>query len=294
VLLHLDKLLHRLAGGHIELAISTAPDLGFVKADSGQIEQMIINLAINAHDTMPNGGKLKIETANITLDDAYARQHPEMTSGKYIMLVVRDTGAGMTEEMKKHLFEPFFSAKDTGKGTGLGLAAAYGIVQQNHGHIVVDSAPGQGTAFRIYFPRLADAGMAPEYDQGHIPSPRTETVLLVEDESAVREVAARLLHERGYHVIVAANGDEALQLARAHAKDKIHILIIDVVMPRLSGKIVADQIKALQPDMKVLFISGYADDAGMQPGKGDASLAFLQKPFSPALLAHKIREMLDT
>ncbi|MCI0695683.1 PAS domain S-box protein [candidate division KSB1 bacterium] len=293
VLLNLDKLLHRLAGDNVDLAISTAPDLGFIKVDSGQIEQMIINLASNARDAMPNGGKLKIETANVTLDEAHARQHPEITSGEYVMLTVRDAGAGMAEEIKKHLFEPFFSAKDTGKGTGLGLATAYGIVQQNHGHIAVDSAPGQGTAFRIYFPRLADTGMAPKYDQSHVPSPGTETVLLVEDEPSVREVAARLLRERGYHVLVAANGDEALQLAKAHAKDKIHILIIDVVMPRLSGKMVADQIKALQPDMKVLFISGYADDTIMQPREGDASLAFLQKPFSPALLAHKIREMLD-
>lgn len=293
VLLNLDKPLHRLAGENVELAISTAPDLGFVKADSGQIEQMVINLASNARDAMPNGGRLTIETTNVTLDDAHARQHPEIASGEYVMLMVRDTSAGMTEEMKKHLFEPFFSTKDTGKGTGLGLATAYGIVQQNHGHIVVDSAPGQGAAFRIYFPRLADIGIAPEYDQGHVPSSGTETVLLVEDEPTVREVAMHLLRERGYHVLVAANGDEALQLARTHAKDKIHILIIDVVMPRLSGKMVADQIKALQPDMKVLFISGYADDTITQPGKGGASLAFLQKPFSPALLAHKIREMLD-
>ncbi|MGH7455681.1 MAG: response regulator, partial [bacterium] len=159
--------------------------------------------------------------------------------------------------------------------------------------IIVDSAPGEGTAFRIYFPRLAGIGMAPEYAP-NVFSAGMETVLLVEDEPAIREVASRLLRERGYHVIVAANGDEALQLAKAHAKDKIHILIIDVVMPRLSGKMVADQLKALQPDMKVLFISGYADDTIIQPGrKGDASLAFLQKPFSPALLAHKIREMLD-
>jgi PAS domain S-box-containing protein len=293
VLLHLDKLLHRLIGENIDLTIATAPELGFVKADSGQIEQMIINLASHARDAMPNGGKLKIETANITLEDAYARQHPEALSGECVLLMVRDTGAGMTEEIKKHLFEPFFSNQDTGKGTGLGLATAYSIVQQNHGYIVVDSAPGQGTAFRIYFPRLAGTEMAPEHDQSHIASPVTETVLLVEDEPAIREVAARLLRERGYHVLVAANGDEALQLARSHSKDKIHLLITDVVMPRLSGKMVADQLKALQPDMKVLFISGYADDTVIQPGKGDTSPAFLQKPFSPALLAHKIREMMD-
>ncbi len=293
VLLNLDKLLHRLAGEGVELAISTAPDLGFVKVDSGQIEQMIINLAINARDTMPHGGKLTIETANVTLDEAHARQHPEVAPGEYVMLLVRDTGAGMTEEVKKHLFEPFFSAEDTGKGTGLGLATAYGVVKQNHGHILVDSAPGQGTAFRIYLPRLADAGIVPEYDQSHVPSPGTETVLLVEDEPGVREVAARLLRERGYHVLVAANGDEAVQMAKAHAKDKIHLLITDVVMPRLSGKMVADQLKALQPDMKVLFISGYADNTIIRPGNEDTSLAFLQKPFSPALLAHKIREMLD-
>jgi CheY-like chemotaxis protein len=238
---------------------------------------------------MPNGGKLTLETANVALDEAHVRQYPEIAAGEYVMLAVRDTGTGMTEEMKKHLFEPFFSAKET----GLGLATAYGIVQQNHGHIVVDTAPGQGTTFRIYFPRLADAGMAPEHDENYAPSLGKETVLLVEDEPAVREVASHLLREHGYHVLVAANGDEALQLAKAHAKEKIHILIIDVVMPRFSGKMITDQIKALQPDMKVLFISGYADDTIMQPSKGDAGLAFLQKPFSPALLAHKIREMLD-
>jgi PAS domain S-box-containing protein len=294
LLLNLDKLLRRLIGEHVELAISPAPELGFVKADPGQIEQVIVNLAINARDAMPHGGKLAFETANVILDEAHARQHPEAAPGEYVVLIVRDTGAGMTAEVKKHLFEPFFTTKDPGRGTGLGLATAYGILQQNHGHIEVDSASGHGTTFRIYLPRLAEtAGIAPEPDRSQVPPPGTETVLLVEDEPAVREVAARLLRERGYHVLVAANGDEALQLARSHAKDQIHLLVTDVVMPRLSGKMVADQIKALQPDIKVLFISGYTDDTIIHHGAADKSLAFLQKPFSPALLAHKIREVLD-
>jgi PAS domain S-box-containing protein len=293
-LLNLDKLLHRLSGEEIELAILTAPDLGFVKADSGQIEQVIINLAINARDAMPSGGKLTFETANVALDEAYARQHPEVAPGEYVMLVVRDTGAGMTGEVKGHLFEPFFTTKEAGKGTGLGLATTYGIVQQNRGHIEVDSTPGQGTTFRIYLPRFVDtAGIALEHDKSSILPQGAETVLLVEDEPAVREVATRMLREQGYHVLVAANGDEALQLARSHAKDKIHLLVTDVVMPRLSGKVVAEQLKVFQPDMKVLFISGYADDTIVHHGAVDATLAFLQKPFSPALLAHKVREVLD-
>ncbi|MDZ7290530.1 MAG: response regulator [candidate division KSB1 bacterium] len=294
LLLNLDKMLRRLIGEDIELVLLPSADPGLVKVDSGQIEQVIVNLAINARDAMPQGGTLTLETSNVTVDQKNGNQHPVAKPGDYVMLVVRDTGIGMTEETKSHLFEPFFSTKEVGKGTGLGLATCYGIIQQNNGHIAIESETGQGTTVRIYLPRvtgttavLSELEKSPALPQG------TETVLLVEDEPTVREVAARVLREQGYHVLMAANGDEALQLAKAHPQETIHLLVTDVVMPRLSGKVVADQLKVIRPDMKVLFISGYSDETTFRHGTADASLAFLQKPFSPAVLAHKVREVLD-
>ena len=292
---NLDKMLHRLIGEDIELVITPAPDIGLIKVDAGQIEQVIVNLAVNARDAMPAGGTLVVETENFTVVPEFAAQHPGLTPGEYVMLTVSDSGAGMTEEVKARLFEPFFTTKEVGKGTGLGLATCYGIIKQNGGYIAVESEVGRGSTFRLYWPRpqeIVDA--QPQLlPTGAIP-PGTETVLLVEDEPTVREVATRMLRDQGYHVLVATNGEEAIQLARACAGEPIHLLVTDVVMPRLSGKAVADQLKILRPDIKVLFISGYSDDTLMRHGAADAtSLNFLQKPFSPSLLAYRIRDVLD-
>jgi len=294
LILNLDKMLRRLIGEDIELVIVPASDIGWLKVDSGQIEQVIVNLAVNARDAMPEGGSLILQTANVTVDHDYVRQHPEVALGEYIMLKVQDTGSGMTEEVKAHLFEPFFTTKEIGRGTGLGLATCYGIIKQNGGHIEVESEPDNGTTFRIYLPRIEEAvGPIPARDHAGVLPQGSETVLLVEDEPTVREVAGRMLREQGYHVLVAANGDEALQLARSRMQEPIHLLVTDVVMPRLSGKAVAEQLKAARPEMKVLFISGYSDDTLIRHGAAETGLNFLQKPFSPSLLAYKIRDLLD-
>lgn len=296
LLVNLDKMLRRLIGEDIELVILPAADIGLLKVDAGQIEQVIVNLVVNARDAMPRGGSLTIKTENLTVDSALAASYPELQPGEYVRLTVRDTGVGMTEEVKAHLFEPFYSTKKEGKGTGLGLATCYGIIKQNDGYIAVESEINQGSTFHIYLPRLEKAaGMQPTSDQAGVMPQGSETVLLVEDEPAVREVATRMLREQGYHVLVAANGDEALTLARSRLNEPIHLLVTDVVMPRLSGKAVADQLRKVRPDLKVLFISGYSDDTLSRHGAAveTTSVNFLQKPFSPTLLAYKVREVLD-
>jgi PAS domain S-box-containing protein len=294
LVLNVDKLLRRLIGEDIELVTLPASDLGQVKADPGQLEQVLVNLAVNARDAMPKGGKLTIETANVTLSQAYARQHAEVTPGEYVMLAVSDTGIGMTEEVKAHIFEPFFTTKEMGKGTGLGLATCFGIVKQIGGHIWVYSEPDQGTTFKIYLPRVeaaADLSAKPE-EVDDLPR-GTETVLLVEDEPAVRVVAVQTLQEQGYTVLEAANGDEALRVAQERAEEAIHLLLTDVVMPRMSGKELASQLKTIRPGLKVLFISGYTDNAIIHNGVLEPGIAFLQKPFTPEVLARKVREVLD-
>ncbi|MDZ7360668.1 MAG: response regulator [candidate division KSB1 bacterium] len=301
LLLNLDKMLRRLIGEDIELVIAPSSDIGLVKAEAGQIEQVIVNLAVNARDAMPQGGKLILQTENTTIEQKTSSQPVELPPGEYVVLTVCDNGLGMTEEAKSHLFEPFFTTKEVGKGIGLGLATCYGIIKQNGGHIEVKSAVGEGSTFRIYLPRIDKmAGAMLEQEgpgallQGSRPS-GNETVLLVEDEPTVREVATRMLREQGYNVLVAANGDEALNLVRSRPSEPIHLLVTDVVMPRLSGRAVADQLRATRPEMKVLFISGYSDDTLTRHGASsrDTNLNFLQKPFSPSLLAYKIREVLD-
>jgi len=292
---NLEKMLHRLIGEDIDLVITPAPDIGLVKVDAGQIEQVIVNLAVNARDAMPAGGALALQTANFTVDQDFTAKHPELPPGEYVTLTVHDTGSGMSAEVKARLFEPFFTTKEVGKGTGLGLATCYGIIKQNSGHIEVESEINQGSWFRLYFPRFEDEAIMPSPpNYTSAISSGTETVLLVEDEPAVREVATRMLRAQGYQVLVAANGEEAIQIAHSHAGESIHLLVTDVVMPRLSGKAVADQLKTIRPDMKVLFISGYSDDTLVRHGAAESSsLNFLQKPFSPSLLAFKIRAVLD-
>jgi two-component system CheB/CheR fusion protein len=294
VLLDTDKMLRRLIGENIELVTFVAEDLSRVKVDPAQIGQVIVNLALNARDAMPKGGRLTIETANVDLDDDYAKRHHLIPPGKYVMLAVSDTGLGMTEEVKRHLFEPFFTTKGVGKGTGLGLSNCYGIVKQSGGDICVDSEPGKGTTFKIYLPRFEEEAEAqPVRDEpGTIPR-GTETVLLAEDEPSVLDMAASLLRELGYTVLEATNGEEALRVARENAGKEIHLLLTDVVMPQMGGKALADQLRKEYPDMRMLFMSGYADESIASHDVLGPSTAFLQKPFLSAVLARKIRELLD-
>lgn len=293
-LLDTGKMLCRLIGEGIELVTLPGEGLGRVKVDPGQIEQVIVNLVLNACDAMPKGGKLTLETANVNLDNEYARRHLTVTPGEYVMLAVSDTGLGMTEEVKAHLFEPFFTTKGVGKGTGLGLANCYGIIKQSGGNIWVDSEPGKGTTFKIYFPRVKEEAEAlPMRDKfGHIPQ-GTETVLLAEDEPSVRAVVASALRKLGYTVLEAANGEKALRVAREHAGKEIHLLLTDVVMPRMSGKTLAEQLRTERPNMKMLFMSGYTNESIVSHGVPDLSIGFLQKPFSSTVLAGKVREVLD-
>jgi PAS domain S-box-containing protein len=294
IMLDIGKMIRRLIGEQIELVILPTQDLGSVKVDPGQFEQVIVNLTVNARDTMPGGGKLILETANVRLDHDYVYRHTGMAPGDYIMFAVSDTGTGMTDEVKAHLFEPFFTTKEKEKGTGLGLSTVYGIVKQSNGHILVYSELGQGTTFKIYLPRVEEEMDAiPRRDnQGHMPK-GNETVLLVEDESLVRGLALRVLREQGYNVLEASNGIEALNVAQKHVGEKIHLLLTDVVMPQMGGKELSDRVRAFRPGIKVLFTSGYTDQAIVQRGQLNLDFAFLEKPFSPSGLVRKVREVLD-
>ena len=293
ILQDLDKMLHRLIGEDIELVYLLSDHLGKITTDPGQIEQMILNLAVNARDAMPSGGKLTIETANVELDETYAHSHIGMKPGRYVMLSLSDTGCGMSPEAKEHLFEPFFTTKEKGKGTGLGLSTVYGIVKQSEGDIRAYSEPGQGTTFKIYLPRVEEetSTLPHEDDKDSLPQ-GSETVLLVEDELSVRGLALQVLRENGYNLLEAANGNEALRMAQEYAGE-IHLLLTDVVMPQMGGKELADQLKSLRPDIKVLFISGYTDNAIVHHGVLEPNIDFLQKPFSPVALAQKVRKVLD-
>jgi PAS domain S-box-containing protein len=296
VLLDMDQMLRRLIGEDIELVTLPGEDLGSAEIDPGQIQQVIVNLSVNARDAMPEGGKLTIETGNVTFDREYARRHVGATPGDYVMLAVADTGVGMTKEVQAHLFEPFFTTKETGKGTGLGLATCYGIVKQVGGNIWVDSKPNVGTTFKIYLPQVeGEAEALPQRqaeESGELPR-GTETVLLVEDESSVRRVTARTLRELGYSVLEAENGVDALRIAREHGKKLIHLMLTDIVMPQMGGKELADRVKTKRPGIRVLFFSGYTDEAVADSKGLFSGMNFLQKPFSSATLAHKVRDILD-
>jgi signal transduction histidine kinase/ActR/RegA family two-component response regulator len=289
----MKDMLGRLIGEDIALLTTPTPGLGRVKADRGQIEQVIMNLAVNARDAMPQGGRLIVETADIDLDDEYVRRHVGARPGPHVMLAVSDTGTGIPHEIQPQIFEPFFTTKEQGKGTGLGLATVYGIVKQSGGYIEVDSEPGQGTTFRVYLPRL-DAEPAP-VDRSARPAAAaggTETILLVEDEEGVRELARDILRASGYTVLEARNGPEALLLCERH-QGPLDMLLTDVVMPRMSGRELAERLAPLRPDLSVLYMSGYTDDAVIRHGVLGAGTAFLQKPFTPAILAQRVRETLD-
>ena len=287
------KLLKRLIGDDVALATVLAPDLGRVRADPGQVEQVLMNLAVNARDAMPDGGQLTIETANTRLDATYTMEHAPVDSGPYVQLSVSDTGSGIDAETQRRMFEPFFTTKEVGKGTGLGLATVYGIVKQSGGFIWVYSEPGHGATFKIYLPSIDEAREADERRGGAPPSLKgTETVMLVEDADPLRAVSQRILERHGYTVIDAPNGRVALEKARANP-GVIDLLMTDAVMPGMSGRQLAEQLQELRPDLKVLFVSGYTDDAVIRHGILTPGMAFLQKPFSPEMLARKVREVLD-
>jgi PAS domain S-box-containing protein len=288
-----EKMLRRVIGEDIELATDLQPTLGRVHADPGQLTQVLLNLAVNARDAMPTGGPLTIETRNVYLDASYARDHAEVRPGPHVLLAVSDTGHGMAPEVRARLFEPFFTTKEPGKGTGLGLATVYGIVQQSGGHVCVYSEPGVGSTFKVYLPRVERPGQPGTSYQGIRAAPRgDETVLLVEDDEGVRSLVQRVLQDGGYHVLVAGSGREALHVC-AQQGSPIHLLVTDVVMPEMGGRPLAEQLLGLHPELRVLYLSGYTDDAIIRHGVLVAEVHFLQKPFAPAALAQKVREVLD-
>jgi PAS domain S-box-containing protein len=291
----LDRLLRRVIGEDIQLSVDLGPNLWSIKADAGHIEQVIINLAVNARDAMAGGGRLSIETRNVHLDEEYARCHIGVKSGDYAMLTVSDTGHGMDSQTMQHIFEPFFTAKKT-RGTGLGLATVYGIVKQSGGHIWVYSEPDKGSCFKIYLPCAGKPAVDPPQAEAATPAEpaRTgETILVAEDEDTVRSLVRQILQIKGYRVLEARHGREALELA-AQFEGRIDLLVTDVVMPHMSGREVADRILTSRPGLKVLFISGYTDNVIDPHGLLEPGVHFLQKPFSPEVLARKVREILDS
>lgn len=293
IVTEMSNMLHRIIGEDIVLETKLEPDLWPVKIDPTQFDQVILNLAVNARDAMSEGGKLTIETANVNLDESYSRQHADVVPGDYVMIAISDNGVGMANEVKQHIFEPFFTTKEIGRGTGLGLATVFGIIKQSGGHIWVYSELDYGSTFKIYLPRLMMTGQQRSQTPAvqHL-SGGGETILLVEDEPAVRELAARLLRRQGYLVLEAANGKEALQLAQAH-HGQIHLLLTDAIMPQMNGKALAEAVLKLYPQTKILFASGYTDNIIMQFGLMNSEVMFIPKPFSPTALVRKVREILN-
>ncbi|MGP8200345.1 MAG: response regulator [Limisphaerales bacterium] len=290
----ITKMLQRLIGEHIIMTIVPGKRLARIKADAGYLGQLLMNLVVNARDAMPNGGKLIIETSNATLDAHYARTHKGVAAGEYVLLSVSDTGTGMTDEVKARMFDAFFTTKPKGKGTGLGLATCQTIVQESGGHIAVDSEVGKGTTFRVYFPQVEGLLDADARQTQAGPLPRgTETVLIVEDEPSLRHLARDILQAQGYEVLRASNGLHAMFVAREHKGSPIRLVITDVIMPQMGGKVMAEWLQTTYPDIKILFTSGYTDDAIAHHGMLESGVDFLPKPYTPAALVGKVREMLD-
>ena len=292
VVVGMESLLQRVLGEDVALVVVPAAGLGSVKADPGQIEQVITNLAVNARDAMPQGGKLTVETQNVTVDKGFARRHGVAVShGSYVLLVVTDSGVGMDEATRARIFEPFFTTKVPGKGTGLGLSTVYGIVKQSQGFIWVYSEVGQGTTFRIYLPQVTEATTITRPEPTVVSSSGTETILLVEDNEGLRKVATRFLQPAGYTVLGAATGEEALRLLERH-EAPVHLLLSDVVMPDMSGRQLAERLAQTHPAMKVLYMSGYTSDTIVRHGVLEAQMPFLSKPFTEVALLRKVREVL--
>jgi two-component system, cell cycle sensor histidine kinase and response regulator CckA len=286
-------MLPRLIGEDIELVFAPAKNLGKVKADSTQIEQIVMNLAANARDAMPGGGRLSIETARVRVEESYVQRHAIVPPGDYVLLTVTDSGQGIAPEHLAHIFEPFYTTKEPGKGTGLGLATVYGIVKQNGGFVWVYSEPGLGTTFKVYLPQVQGLSCEAPIIKLAEGAPRgCETLLLVEDETSVRMASSQFLTRSGYSVLEASNGEEALRVSRAHA-GRIDLMITDVVMPKMGGPMLAQWLADERPNMKVLFVSGYAENPILLHGKVDVTTRFLQKPFSGKMLARKVREVVE-
>jgi len=289
----MQKMLKRLNTANIQLTCRLAPRLWTVAADPGELERVIMNLMLNARDAMPDGGRLSIETSNIDIDEDYANKHANTVPGPYVMLAVTDTGIGMSREVRERLFEPFFTTKEKGKGTGLGLSSVYGIVKQSGGFVWVYSEPGRGTTFKVYLPRADEA--QPRFT----PTPRrnrrvgAETILLVEDDDEVRHVATRILSRNGYRVLEAANGADALKISESET-EPVDLIITDLMMPEMGGSELAEKIRETQPDARILFTSGYTEDAVVRQTFLRQGEAFIEKPFTPASLAQKARELLDS
>ena len=293
VVMDLEPMLRRLIGEDIEIKIVPGSALGQVQADLSQIEQIVLNLVVNARDAMPKGGRLTIETANVEWDETYAGRHETFQPGSYVLVAVSDTGCGMDEPTRSRIFEPFFTTKEPGKGTGLGLATVYGIVKQSDGYVWVYSEPGQGSVFKIYLPRLKHVSDKGSTEAGRALPPRgTETILLVEDEEFVRTLVGDIFEENGYTVLRASHSDEAFRISGQH-EGPIHLVVTDVVLPGMSGRELAERLASSRPKMKVLYISGYTDDAVVRHGVLAESVAFLQKPFTPEVLLRKVREVLE-
>ncbi|MBI3454881.1 MAG: response regulator [Candidatus Rokubacteria bacterium] len=290
----MEKMLRRLIGEDIALVTALDPGLGRVKADLAQLEQVILNLVVNARDAMPHGGRLTLETASVEWDETAARRDHGIPPGRYVVLGVSDTGVGMNAAIKAHIFEPFFTTKGPGKGTGLGLATVYGIVNQSGGGVTVDSEPERGATFRVYLPRVEQEAAGAKEAESRVPPRRgSETVLLVEDEEGVRDLTREILESYGYAVLEAADGSAALRVSARHP-GPIHLLLTDVVMPEMSGSELARRLRPLRVEMKVLYASGYADDTIVRHGVSAARAALLPKPFTPEALGFKVREVLDT
>ena len=292
LLADLDKMLRRMIGEDIEMSTVEGQPLGRIKADPGQIEQIVMNLVVNARDAMPQGGKLTLGTANVDLDHAFARRNAGARAGAYVLLSVVDTGTGMDPETQSHIFEPFFTTKEMGKGTGLGLATVYGIVKQNNGYIEVESAPGRGACFRVYLPRVQDRAEALRARESTAPPQGSETILVVEDEDLVRQVVREALRSFGYTVLETGDAEEGARICKSHA-GSIHLLMTDVIMPKMNGRALAKRLILQRPDLKVLYMSGYTDSAIVQHGVLEPGVSFLQKPFALTTLARKVRDVLD-
>ncbi len=288
---NLTKMLKRMIGEDVHLVFNSGSFHATVKADPGLIEQVILNLAVNARDAMPRGGKLTVETARVEVDETYKLTHPAVSAGPYVMLAVSDTGCGMDKDTQAHIFEPFFTTKEQGKGTGLGLATVYGIVKQSGGSVWVYSEPGAGTTFKIYLPAFDGLPQSPEIRT--VTKGGSETILLVEDDAGLREFTRIVLESRGgYRVLASESGKRALLFA-AQFKGPIHLLLTDVVMPAMNGRKLSEKLARVRPDMKILFMSGYTDDTVVRHGVLEEEMAFLQKPFTPESLLRKVRNALD-